>query len=99
MTNVAPHLKRLRETPILETSESGRKVVVLVGNGAGPKVAIRAKKVIVRICGLAEGGYLELELGDEFYSFRSDGEFSILGGEFAKATSYSDSSVICEILT
>jgi len=98
MTNVAPHLKRIREIPKLVESESGRKVVVLVGIGEGPKVAIRAKNVCVRICGLAEGGRLELELGDEFHNFDSNGEFKVLGGEFAKATAFGNGSVICEIL-
>jgi hypothetical protein len=98
MTNVAPHLKNLRETPNDLAAESGRKVVVLVGNGKGPKVAFRAKKVCVRICGLVDGGKLLLDIDGTKHEFDSNGHHVVLGGEFAKAESINSKPVICEIL-
>jgi len=75
-----------------------QKLVLLVGKGTGPRVAFRAKYVVVRIRGLAPEGYLSLSIDDVEYTFQENGDHSILGGEFAKAIHHGSTSVICELI-
>jgi hypothetical protein len=76
----------------------GRRLVALVGNGSGPRVAFRAQKVVARIRGLTEGGEVLLTIDDKEHRFYADGEYELLGGEFAQAVNNSSGRVICELL-
>lgn len=74
-----------------------RRIVALIGSGVGPKVALRTRNAVVRIRGLTEGGRLMLTIDETQHEFDLDGDYPILGGEFAKAEAVG-SRVICELL-
>jgi hypothetical protein len=76
----------------------GRRLVALVGKGSGPRIAFRARNVVVRIRGLTVGGEVLLDIDGTKHKFDADGEYQILGGEFAQATNNSEGRVICELL-
>ena len=75
-----------------------QKLVILVGRGSGPRVAFRARYVVARIRGLVAEGMLSLDIDGTEHIFGEDGDYSILGGEFAKADHRGESSVICELI-
>jgi phage gp45-like len=92
-----------RDTKMLKTAtqserEGGRRVVALLGGGEGPRVPVRAKNVIVRICGLTVGGTATVDFDGEETLLANDGDHKVLGGKFAKVTTAVEEKVICEIL-
>lgn len=99
MANVASQIKTIRTEEEPKSSISpGRRFVALIGQGTGPRIPIRTEKVCVRIRGLTVGGQLVLTIDDEVHKFQVDGNYDVLGGEFAMARSNNEAPVICELI-
>jgi hypothetical protein len=99
MPAVAQYFRYQPEAESVPVVDHDRKITALVGVGEGPRVVLRSRSACVRIRGLTEGGIVQIFIdSNEALSFHEDGEYNILGGEFAKAIAQSESSVICDFL-
>lgn len=76
-----------------------RRLVALIGRGSGPRIALRARNVVVRIRGLIEGGEVQVTIDEESHMFDSEGDYRLLGGEFAQVNNTGDKPIICEFIT